>query len=329
LIRLRKEVENSLPALEEAQLAWQAAQEAHQTKEDLASIEEANALQTWNQCTVAIDSVAAVEEELDSIREEAAIMNIMGLGDVVVAEKHLPLAKRKLDIVVRLLLDGAATHGFLDIMSAVDAIQSPDQRKELRWILRNLGLGTMLNQVIVVCPIRKAGFAAETVKDEVDRTVRYLVPNFRSDANQSPAKEMKALRAPLSSGRKRNVTSYSEMELEQRREEVGTPSSAKRRRLFSEEDFDSSQRAIHSPSLRPGAGSLKMAGAPSSCGSTDWPGQDLNVYSAGDDGGSFGSHWNHFVQNSLEGGGLSSPFEAVPIISSSKMNSIMEDDDEE
>lgn len=188
----------------------------------------------------------------------------------------------------------------------------------------------MLNQAIVVCPIRKVGFAVETVKDEVDRTVRYLVPSFRSDANQSPAKEMKALMAPLSSGRNRNVTSYSEMELEQRREEVGTCSSAKRRRLFSGEHFDSSQRAIHSPSLRPGTGSLKTAGAPSSCGSTDWPDQDLNVYSAGNDGGSFGSHWNHFVQNSLEGGGLSSPFEAVPISSSSEMmNSIVEDDDEE
>jgi hypothetical protein len=37
------------------------------------------------------------------------------------------------------------------------------------------------------------------------------------------------------------------------------------------EHFDSSQRAIHSPRLRPGTGSLKTAGAPSSCGSTDWP----------------------------------------------------------
>lgn len=114
-VKLRKEVVNSLPALEEAQLAWQAAQEAHQTKEDLASIEEANAVQAWNQSTVALASVAAVKEELDSIREETAIMNIMGLGDVVVAEKHLPLAKRKLDIVVRLLLDGAATQGFLTL----------------------------------------------------------------------------------------------------------------------------------------------------------------------------------------------------------------------
>ena len=48
-VRLRKDVENSRPVLEEAQLAWQAAQEAHQTKEDLASIEEANAVQAWNE----------------------------------------------------------------------------------------------------------------------------------------------------------------------------------------------------------------------------------------------------------------------------------------
>jgi hypothetical protein len=38
----RKDVENSLPELEEAGLAWKAAQEAYQTKEDLASIAEAN-----------------------------------------------------------------------------------------------------------------------------------------------------------------------------------------------------------------------------------------------------------------------------------------------
>ena len=156
-------------------------------------------------------------------------MNILGLGDFVVAEEHLPLAKRELDSVVPLLLDGAAKHGYLDIESAVSAIKSPGQRKEFRWIFRNLGLGKKLNETIVVCPIRKTGFPIETVDDEVERTVRYLVPNFRSAANQSPGvKEMKAPTAPGSSGRKRLATSFSEMQREQRREEVGTCSRTKR-----------------------------------------------------------------------------------------------------
>jgi hypothetical protein len=92
-----------------------------------------------------------------------------------------------------------------------------------------LGLGKKLNETIVVCPIRKTGFPIETVDDEVERTVRYLVPNFRSAANQSPGvKEMKAPTAPGSSGRNRLATSFSEMQREQRREEVGTCSRTKR-----------------------------------------------------------------------------------------------------
>ena len=82
------------------------------------------------------------------------------------------MAKRELDSVVPLLLDGTAKHGFLDMESAVSAIKSPVQRKEFRWIFRNLGLGKKLNETIVVCPIRKTGFPSETVGDEVERTVR-------------------------------------------------------------------------------------------------------------------------------------------------------------